>query len=272
MKKIILIICGIFLMGCNTFAQEQSSGVISGQIAVIKKSTITVKESTKQIESQNIEILDYGRIKIKKEKKTKTGEKTIEFYDEKGKLIKQLKLDRWDKPRISQNKKLIGIQKYGFKSQELKIFNENGEKIKSHKNIVPYRNIYVSDDTSFIVGGSKNTQHKFMHGGIAFYNAKGFLIKKIYLENLANHIGGYFGNNSYFIFLREIRGKGAIVNCYDKNGKILWKYFFKNTKPFNPYKAFSIEGENVFVKLFLNGKKYTWTFDKDGLVEKKKGW
>jgi hypothetical protein len=268
-RKISICLGLLFIFGIANFAMAQNNE-IDKSTETRKMEKYKVKESTKQIDSQNIEVLDYGRIKIKKEKVSKTGEKTIEFHNNKGELIKELKLGGRDKPRMSQNKKLIGIQKYGFKNQELEFFDENGKKIKEFKKIKPYGVVYISDFGNFIAAGGKNTPHIPYKGGIAFYEQDGKLIKEIIYPEFWNGFGGFLNNN--FTFLFKIPGKGVFLEYFSGSGDSLWNYSFGNMYGFNPFESFFIMNNQIYIRLLIDKQKYTWTFDKDGLVEKKKGW
>ena len=224
------------------------------------------------ISTETMEIQDYGRIKIKREKTTESGEKSLEFYDAQNRLVKQLKLRAWDYPRVSEDKKLVGIQKYDIGSQDLVILNEKGETVREVKNVRPYGAIYVSNTGAFIAAGSRHTQSVPISGGLAFYNEKAELVKDIKFKRFNTGAGLFFYESEYFVFLFEIPKEGVILRCYNKVGDSFWNYSFGKMFGFDPVDSMFIEKGKVIVKLSLKSGKYTWIFNEKGFVTKKEGW
>lgn len=214
---------------------------------------------------------DYGRIKVRQEKKSTMDKKNIEFYDSKGKLAKRVYLDDWEEERMSPNLRKVGVQKYGFQTQGLIIFDENGDKLVEHQRIRPYGNIYMLDDGAFVVSGHRNTQSRARGGGLAFYNSKGEMIKELIIDRLGNNTGGFFRDSSNFAFLADINNQVSL-QCYSQNGEKLWDYDFPKDTVFNPFMAFYQKKETLVIKLFSNKSKQTWVFNVSGYVSQKTGW
>ncbi len=223
-------------------------------------------------QGQNGVLYDSGRVKISEARRQEIREKKVEFYDIKGKLVKQLNVNAWDSPRVSEKGKFVSIQKYGFASQELLIFDERGNKINEFKNIRPYSSIYVSETGTFVSAGLRNTPHRASKGGIAFYNESAKLIKEITFDKLWNGAGTFFDNGKYFAFLFKIPGKGVFLECYSESGESLWQYPFGDVFGFSPFDSMVSNGESIRVKLAIKSDKYTWTFNTAGLISRQEGW
>jgi len=262
--KMLFVGCSVFFLMQHTSAAKENSRV----------SVSTSSSVLHDAKDANVPVSDYGRIKFKNN--SRGASTAIEFYDAVGKKRKEIKLGDWDYPRITENKKTLGIQKFGIHSQALVIYNEAGEKIKEHAHLRPYGAIKIANDSGFVVYGTRNSLDGFSaKGGIAFYDAGGQIKKEVVFDRLWEGFGEYFGAENHFAFLYKILAKsGGVValRCYAKSGDMLWEYPFEPGSYIYSKEALSIISDTIHVRLLLGKKKYTWSFDKHGLIGRAEGW
>lgn len=289
----------LFILG-NLYAEEinlnwrkDSNDLLD---IIYGETELTVKEA-KKLGVKNLDQKNESDTVKAKYSKVVVTKEMINFYDEKGKIKKEIELGNKRAFITSTNKKLIALRKFDIVSgntNEMTIYNQEGS-LKGEFKIKPLNGIEVADDGSFVVFGNRIGSMP-QDGTIYFYDTNGRLIKEIMDLKFPHNIK-YSPDNSFLIVLvigkkiAEYEGEYPIylkypvdIVCYDKRGEKIWNYTIKEmsaiglsnmyfTKPHE-----MIEFSNNSKLIYVRGqsrkeKKITFIFDINGkLIEERDGW
>lgn len=265
MKKIILILGWLILSG--GLWGKSSDGIAVGN-------------------SENVEIRNYERIKVVREKTGQEEKTKVSFFDARGNHIKTLPLQKSEKVINNKDYALI-YGRWGFKEKPTKIsvYNNNGNPVWEKKDI-------VTGGKSGILACelSPTGQVAMFYGDVGhssygeIYDSNGEKLGKITREDLGGDIKdgkalykaypsygiGFFANGD-LVLVGNVNDtitkkfSDFAVFCYEKNGKIKWIYNLKTGQqvPQIRVKILSMS-DIVIVENTYNNAKYLYVIDKDG--------
>lgn len=233
------------------------------------------------------DVKDFGRVKFidkRFARKVNAGDiheyhidvRKIQFLDEKREIAKEIKLEGFDWPVISNDKKLIGIQKLSYPYQKLIIYGGGGNKISEHPAILPLSAIIIANDGSFAALGADNSPDiPPLENKLVFYDSKGLPLKTYTYENSGNLYGRYlFGDDNFILLIHLIKEGIFKLAFFKKTGEELWTrdFDFPAGTMFRGQDLLTVDepGKTFQVKLFYSkdNQEKTWLFTPSGEISK----
>jgi hypothetical protein len=255
--KTLFLLTFLFVFYPLAYADEINEVLISPKIRLIQKEI--VEGDSKRIENQK-----------------------VHFLDASGNTMKELKLEGSDRVKLSQNKKIIAIQKPNYHKQNIEMFDENGNFMRKQEALA-YNDLLITDSGALIIFGSEISPSIPHRSGIVFYDNTGSLIKEEEISTIG--LIGKMSKDNFFVVVYPdphslFHNITAIFAYYDLEGNRKWEYRFNDVSPFGE-ETLNIDevSKEIILKICYKEEnetkitKRTIIFNKDGkLMSKVEGW